>query len=123
MSKLVFFYGTLKIGHYNHRRFFNDDSSFLNNDIVDGLGLVRLEGLPYPHAVPDFTSHIVGEVHRVDEGVYKNIEMMELGAGYSVKEVVTRHGRVCSIFYSEDHELKKLPKFSFFAKRGESSWL
>lgn len=118
MSKLVFFYGTLKRKHYNYTRFFNDESSFVKEDTVLNFSLVQHDYLPYPHAVINAGGHINGEVHRIDDDrVYQSIRGMELGAGYKEVEVVTESGEVCLMYYSDSKREAELPnKFSTFER-------
>ena len=115
-SKVMFFYGTLKKGHYNHTRFSEDGiGKFLGEDRVTGYSLVQPDGLPYPFAVPDVNGTIKGELYEVEDKLYNFLHRMELGAGYTPKHVTTTKDSVDAIMYvSERDSFQGLPRFDFF---------
>jgi len=112
MSKLCFFYGTLKRGHYNNERFAGG-LTYKHDTTVRGFSLVQANAY-YPHAIPDTEGVVYGEVFEVDEQSAKSIDCMELGAGYRAIDVITDSGVKCTMYYSDDSYLKKLTPFSMF---------
>lgn len=116
MSKIMFFYGTLKKGHYNHTRFSPDGvGKFLGEDRVTGFSLVQPKHLPYPFAVPDVNGTIKGELYEVEDKLYNILHGMELGAGYTQKHITTTKDGVDAIMYvSERDSFDGLKRFDFF---------
>lgn len=86
---LMFFYGTLRQGFYNHNRLgLNDPSkaTFIGKASLPDHGILLRGILPY--AVRAEGSHLEGEVYEVHDPVLSGwIERMEQGAGYEAKEV------------------------------------
>ncbi len=115
MSKLCFFYGTLKTGHYNHEHF-KHGCKFISAAVVGGYSLVQANS-SYPHAIVDPKGFIMGEIHEVDERTLYAIDHMELGAGYLQQEVTTDCGEVCTMYVADSEHLRSLPRFSFFEKK------
>ncbi len=114
MSKLCFFYGTLKTGHYNHEHF-KHGSKFLHHDVVEGFSLVQANR-SYPHAIVDEEGVVHGEVHEVDERTFYGIDNMELGAGYFQQAITTVGGVECTMYVADSDYLRSLPRFSEFKK-------
>lgn len=110
---LVFFYGTLKRGHYNYERF-KSGLCYLQSDAVDNYSLVEANPY-YPHAVVDVGGVIYGEVFQVmDERTFNSIDNMELGAGYKQELITTVGGKSCIMYLSTNKAHEKLPKKSEF---------
>src|SRR6478735_7293759 len=97
--KLVFFYGTLKRGHYNYERF-KEGLTFLHESSVRGYSLVNANRY-YPHAIPDVDGLVIGEVFEAEEMTARSIEGMEVGAGYKSVLVTTESGVECTMYYSD----------------------
>ena len=76
---LVFVYGTLKCGHYNHSVL--GDSQFMGEyKTAERWGLVNLGAFPGLVAGP---LSVKGEVYDVDEATLKRIDRLE-GVGYGL---------------------------------------
>ena len=111
----MFFYGTLKKGHYNHTRFSPEGiGKFLGEDRVTGFSLVQPDGLPYPFAVPDVSGTVKGELYEVEERLYNILHRMEEGAGYIQKKVTTTKEGVEALMYVSEREYPSIPRFDFF---------
>lgn len=106
---LVFFYGTLKQGHYNHTRFQLHDPEVgyvLEKDaVVNGFSIELDSGLP--RAVRRNGGRMTGNVYAVrNMNVLAQLIRMEFGADYSVAGVTahTPNGDYeCLVFPSNHH--------------------
>lgn len=85
----VFFYGSLKKGFYNFRRWGIEKTTFLGTTAIGKMRLFHNDA--YPAAVPDESSpySLMGEIFDLPEELFKNIERMERGAGYQEITVET----------------------------------
>lgn len=106
---LIFAYGTLKKGHYNHTRFGNPLGFPIDmEDRVHDFTLIQTNSY-YPTAVPMENKFIEGEVWYVPDThtVYCLLDM-ELGAGYQAKHVLTEKGRKALLFFNPDYDEEKI---------------
>lgn len=109
-AALVFFYGTLKQGHYNHTRFNLHDPEvgrvLHQNAFVNGFSIEISSGLP--RAVRRKGGRMTGDVYAVrNMHVLAQLIRMEIGAGYTVEGAVvhTADGDYeCLLFPSLVHE-------------------
>lgn len=105
----VFFYGTLKEGHYNHTRFQLHDPEVgyvqEKDAIVNGFSIEIASGLP--RAVRRDGGRMTGNVYAVrDMNTLAQLIRMEFGADYTVTGVVahTASGDYeCLMFPSNSH--------------------
>lgn len=86
---LLFVYGTLKKGKYNHTRFgFDKLSEFVGNKTLDNFTLKVPKGFPYPFCVRKEGSKVNGELYKItDKDLIRNLDAMEIGAGYTRVQV------------------------------------
>jgi gamma-glutamylcyclotransferase (GGCT)/AIG2-like uncharacterized protein YtfP len=93
-GKLIFVYGTLRRGFYNHER------TGLDRGELVGVGMTHEKFYPYLHSYgyPGLVSVsgtkldmepvvVLGELYRAPDDVVEGITRMEFGAGYHVAEV------------------------------------
>ena len=124
--KVVFFYGTLKQGHYNHERFKDRGlGDFLGIDQVSDWSLVQSPDVPYPHAIPFPQGSVIGELFEVSEALFASLLAMERGAGYEPVDITTTNGVSAIMFGATEETAKKLPialpKFAYFPKPAEAT--
>lgn len=81
MGKLVFVYGTLMAGDYNHARFMREAKCIEATAVVDGLALYVPQHAGFPVAVRA-AGFVLGEVWSVDDATMERLDAMECGAGY-----------------------------------------
>lgn len=119
----IFVYGTLKKGHYNHKRFHMDTQTMIEaEDKVRDLSLVMTNEY-YPTAILDLDSHIVGEVWYItDESMLAKLRAMERSAGYSEVKVITKKGHEVLIFADTYSEHEELPRSHFFPLNEDHTW-
>ena len=111
---VLFFYGTLKRGHYNHTRFNSEGiGRFMQEATVRGFSMIQPNGLPYPMAVHDTSGNIQGELYEVDVLDALAIHRMEVGAGYVLTPVITDDGIRTSMYVAE-RSPDGHSKFSYF---------
>lgn len=99
--KLIAVYGTLRKGGYNYDRFIRYGHNFeyiettnLNNFDIYDLGY-------YPCACRSKDNgSIVIDLFRVSDETFNSLNQMELGAGYTVHEVDTQHGKATIWIYT-----------------------
>lgn len=92
---LLFVYGSLKRGEYNHERYgFNAYARFLHQAESSTLQLYQIPDVTYPHAVLNRSQNIMrGEVYDLDLSdiptaeMFANILRMELDAGYVLANI------------------------------------
>jgi gamma-glutamylcyclotransferase (GGCT)/AIG2-like uncharacterized protein YtfP len=100
----LFVYGSLKRGFFNHNRFgFDKAARFIGEGTAEGVGMVRLGRMPYPHAYHAPGMRIAGELYKLhNKRVEEAIEQMEIGAGYKPIEVqVGEH--TAKIYVADDN--------------------
>ena len=87
MSKTVFFYGSLKRGHYNYKRFGMDECKFLGSAEIWGYKLFT--NVMYPAVINsgDDNDIVYGEVFLVPDELFQLLKQMEIGAGYHIDTV------------------------------------
>jgi gamma-glutamylcyclotransferase (GGCT)/AIG2-like uncharacterized protein YtfP len=119
----LFVYGTLKKGHYNHKRFHMDTQTMIEpEDTVRDLSLVMTNEY-YPTAILDLNSHITGEVWYIsDERMLAKLRAMERSAGYSEVTVMTEKGHEAILFADTYNEHESLPRSTFFPLNENHTW-
>lgn len=107
----VFFYGTLKRGHYNHKKFLDYYGrakgfhlEFLREARINGATLVQRKGFPYPYCIETGmnSDFVRGEVFSVDIQTFWSMQIMEDSAGYKLSLMETADGTLCFIFFWPD---------------------
>ena len=89
-DNLMFTYGTLMKGQYNHHYLLTSD--YIGDAVLKEHGLMELGG--FPGAVPMRNRWITGELYRVDKQTKENIDMLE-GSLYSYKrKLVEMDGKI-----------------------------
>lgn len=114
---LLFVYGTLKMGHYNHDRFgFGSKSEIISSDTVKGITLVQKSNLPYPFAIKEIGGKVKGEVYNIDDKtLLSHLDAMESSAGYKRELVTTEGGLEVSIYVdASNNRYPELKRFSEF---------
>jgi gamma-glutamylcyclotransferase (GGCT)/AIG2-like uncharacterized protein YtfP len=94
--KIIFVYGTLKKGEFNHFML-KKDSKFVGNCEIDGYTLYDT-GRGYPAAVKSENDKIEGELYEVSEENFERITRMELGANYTI-DVVDKKDSLVFLFW------------------------
>lgn len=90
---LIFVYGSLRKGEYNHPYAKMDKLVFVGVEKTKPVYTLKDFG-SYPGLYVDGTTSVVGEIYRVDEGsaeqveILSRIEGMEVGAGYERKVIL-----------------------------------
>lgn len=103
---LVFVYGTLKQGHYNHALISNDPTARLIMDDAFVQGQMYDLG-NYPAIVPKSPGQSIGEVWEVSEKTLKRIDQIESHPAYYVREEIpllgfTSHWKAWAYFLPRD---------------------
>lgn len=80
---MVFVYGSLKRGEFNHRRFGMDRQEFVGTGTISGYGLYDLGAYPCVVKHPDQNLTVHGELFHVADSTFKELCYIETGAGYS----------------------------------------
>jgi len=80
--KNILVYGSLRKDHYNFNRC--GKQKFVKAMKLNGYDLFSLGSYP---AILEGKGDLVVELHEVDDLTHKNIQRMELGAGYSEKPI------------------------------------
>lgn len=86
---IIFVYGTLKEGCYNHTRFgFDKGTKFLEDAVLRGARMYDLGEYPCVVLTGNEEEQVHGEVYEfVDDACEKEIRRMEFGSGYVEREV------------------------------------
>lgn len=97
---LYAFYGSLRKGMINHRRYM-DGLEYLFTDTLAGFKLYALPGYPYAIKTGNPNHVITVEVHRAfDHAAERAIHNLEIGVGYVYDEVRIR-GHLVGIYLFE----------------------
>ncbi len=91
MSKTVKFaaYGTLRKGSYNYeriKRIFGDDFNHVETLETKGIRMV-CNNRAYPHGFEAPESDVIVDILECTPECFRQIELMEQGAGYQTKEL------------------------------------
>lgn len=112
---LLFAYGTLKRGHFNHYRLGINAHHVANDTVLGDLRIPNPKS-PYPFLL-EGSDNIRGEIWEVDEVHYTAIRNMEVSAGYVEKRVRTNNNRLVNVFYAiptaEKSHYLKIDEFKF----------
>lgn len=106
MNNILFVYGSLRRGDYNHSRTALGEANYLGTARVPGFYLLHCGS--YPAAVrtitPDGTSVVV-DVYDVSGYDMTFIDLMEQGAGYDKESVTAEDGTegMMYVMNDEDH--------------------
>ena len=87
MSRRLFFYGSLRRAEYNHSRvnaWTEGKLTHVADGHIEGAELVNLGSYP---AIVEGSGDVIGEVYDVPEELFRLIDGMERGAGYTSREV------------------------------------
>ena len=122
---LIAVYGSLKKGYFNEA--YLKGSEYIG-EIVTEPTYELVDFGPYPAVLEGGTTGIHCEVYKVDKATLLSIARMEMVAGYEVRVVDTKYGKVCfcvctydkCIGYDRVASGKWIPKPR---KRTKSSWL
>ena len=71
---LVFVYGSLKRGFYNHGLL--ENSEFIS-EYKTGANFTLLDLIAYPAVLNEGTTSIKGEIYRVNENTFKQLDQLE----------------------------------------------
>lgn len=82
---LVFFYGSLRTGEYNHGLLAK--STKVADAVINGFDLYSLGAFPAVILSTNPSNQVYGEVFEVDPTEFLRIDRMERGAGYFAHEV------------------------------------
>ena len=116
----IFVYGTLRVGEYNYGRFMGSVIA-VKDQVVKGYTLAVLaRHQHYPYSIPDEGGEIVGDLLWITEPDYREIEYMELSAGYVVEIVKTVDGVTAIMFLANKGRLEEITEHG--SKIGRS-WL
>lgn len=83
-------YGSLRHEEYNFERFkniFGEDIKFLKTDTIYGAKLYDLGSYPGINITNDMSDSLTIDVLEVSEKCFKALNNMEIGAGYSPKDI------------------------------------
>lgn len=102
------FYGSLRLGMYNHARFQNG-LTYLSTEMVPGFRLYALEH--YPIAVKSNPSdNIIVELMRITTPKIENeIHQLELSAGYYYEDIEVRGITVGIYLFRENQNRLHIP--------------
>lgn len=122
---LVFTYGTLKRGGWNHH--YLKDAKFVGEAKVKGTLYLR-RGFCYPVLFLDGDTDIHGEVYEVDKrGLQRMDDLEGVPNLYKRKQITTSDGTVAWVYYADSNkvfrksELELIPDGNFvvYSKRGK----
>lgn len=98
---ILFVYGSLRKGQYNHIRYEID----MRRLVFLGMGKTKPEFTlvdfgPYPGLYAGGSTAVVGELYELDaeHHMAKCIEYMEVGAGYRQQDITLEDGRVVTAY-------------------------
>ena len=96
---LIAVYGSLKKGYFNEA--YLERSEYIG-EVVTEPSYELVDFGPYPAVLEGGTTGIHCEVYKVDKVTLLSIARMEMVAGYEVRVVDTRYGKVCLCVYTHD---------------------
>jgi len=85
MTKLIFVYGTLKKGHYNHYILEHDNVKFLGDATLNDYAMWKI--FSYPAIYPESNYNVKGEVYEVPEDIFDEINELETMYNYHPETV------------------------------------
>ena len=91
----LFVYGTLKLDFPLHR--YLADSTLIGEAVLGGFTLYSNHFYPIMYLCP--TGKVIGELYDVDEHTLRNLDRIELGAGYNRTVVSEYDGEEVQAYY------------------------
>lgn len=98
MTDILFVYGSLRRGDYNHDRTSLYNATYLGTDTLSGLYMRHNGGYPAVFPTDEVNSKVVVDVYDVSGYDMTWIDMMEHGAGYDKIEMTSDSGRRGSVY-------------------------
>ena len=92
--KMIFVYGSLKRGCFNHKWTGMDRQKFLGETTITGLKMYSLGSFPCVVETGRVGDQILAERYEVDNDTFEKIRAMELGSGYREATITDVHGNV-----------------------------
>ncbi len=98
----VFIYGSLKKGFYNHQRCNMDKAQFIINTVIHNAKLFSLGSYPAVILDGEEADIVYGEIYDIPDDVFKPIQQMEIGAGYSQRTISINDENVEIFVFDQD---------------------
>jgi len=116
---LVFIYGSIRKGNFNHTRYgFDKNTKFLSNAKLNGAKMYSLGSYPCIVLTNNPDDIVYGEIYEyLDEETETKIRQMEIGAGYVEKEICIKGEKMKTFVYENPKQSAKLVKSGDWNKR------
>lgn len=105
MNKVAF-YGSLKRGFYNHGRC--GEQHYIGDTTIKGKMTLVYDSYPQLFLTDEGNEHEV-EVFNVDDLTFRQIDIMERGAGYEAVHINTPYGEATMWVFTDENKMYGRP--------------
>ena len=117
----IFVYGTLRKGMYNYDQYLKDKQSFRKYGYIKGK-LMSLKGQEYPAFLLEGDDMVLGEIHEVDDGFIKVLDVLESYFGENNPN--NEYNKiVCDIYDENEMIIEQIPVYVYNDKNEDNAKL